>query len=444
MSATPGSDEGGLARSIGPGLLATMVVGNVLGAGIYVVTGEVAAEVGAQVWLAFGVALGVAAISALSLCELVTKYPGAAGVAAYVDRAFGRPTLTFVTGVAILASGVTSAATAARAFGGDHLQELVGVSAAAAAIAFVVALSAINYWGVVASLRANLAMTAIEVAGLLIVIAAALAILTQGGGDPGRPVTGGHDGPLPLVLLSGAAIAFFAFLGFEDVANLSEEVRRPRRAYPLALFGGLAVTATLYLLVTYLAVAALEPARIAESSAPLLSVVDESPIAVPQEAFALIALIAVANTALANLIMGSRLLYGMSVRGVMPGALRRVDPRRSTPWVAVIATGAAALLLSASGDLGALARTTVLLLLAVLVAMNASAIRLRADAVSHEHFHAPGWAPWAGAITCLVLIANQVLREDPSDALRAGAIVAAGVLLYRIGRRARGTAASFP
>ena len=204
------------------------------------------------------------------------------------------------------------------------------------------------------------------------------------------------------------------------------------------------MTAILYLIVTYLAVAALEPARIAGSSAPLLSVVDESPIAVPQEAFALIALIAVTNTALANLIMGSRLLYGMSVRGVMPGALRRVDPRRSTPWVAVIATGAAALLLSASGDLGALARTTVLLLLAVLVAMNASAIRLRTDAVSHEHFHAPGWAPWAGAITCLALIANQVLREDPSDALRAGAIVAAGILLYRIGRRARGTAAGVP
>jgi len=423
--------DSGLARKVTPGLLLVMVIGNVLGAGIYVVTGEVAGEVGGATWLAFAIAFVVAALSALSLCELVTKYPGATGVALYVDTAFRKPMLTFVVGFTVLASGLTSAATASRAFGGDYLREFASVDTTLAAAGFLLALALANYIGVVFSLRANLLMTVIEVGGLIIVMIAGALVLSSGDGDLTRPLNLTGDGQLvPVVLLSGAAIAFFSFLGFEDVANMSEEVQRPRISFPVALFGGLAVTATIYLLVTFIAVAAVGPERLEASTAPLLAVVDQSPLGVSSEFFAAIALIAVANTALANLVMGSRLLYGMARRGLVPAVFGKVDRNRSTPWVAVIATGLVAFLLAATGDLGALARTTVLLLLSVLILMNVSAIRLRSDAVSHAHFVAPVWAAWLGAATCGALIVNQTARDGWGEPLRAGLVVAVGAVVY--------------
>ncbi len=439
MTSEGASAEGRLARRITPGLLLALVVGNVLGAGIYVVVGEVAADVGGAVWVAFAIAFCVAGVSALTLCELVTKYPGASGVALYVDRAFGRPLLTFAVGVAVLASGLTSAATAARAFGGDYLAEFWSVEPVLAAGVFVGLLAALNYWGVVESLRANVVMTAIELAGLAIVIVAAVLIVGEGGGDVSRAIEfGDGDVIVPVALLGGAAVAFFAFLGFEDVANMSEEVRRPRVAYPRALFVGLALVAVVYLAVALAAVIAVGPDRLSGSSGPLLAVVEESPLGVGTRLFALIALVAVANTALANLVMGSRLLYGMAGQGLMPSPLGMVDPRRATPWVAVVSTGLLAFVLAATGDLAGLARTTVLLLLSVLLLMNLSALRLRRDTVPHEHLTAPAWAPWLGAGLCLLLLVNQLATGGWVDPARAAAIVALGAALHWMRSRRRG------
>lgn len=433
MGAASVEQRGELARRITPRLLLILVVGNVLGAGIYVVVGEVARDVGGGVWLAFLVAFSVAAVSALTLCELVTKYPGASGVALYVGRAFRRPTLTFVVGFAILASGLTSAATAARAFGGDYLAEFWTVEPILAAAVFVGLLAAVNYWGVIESLKANVVMTAIELAGLAIVVGAAVLVLGEGRGDLGRVVEfGDGDAFVPIALLGGAAVAFFSFLGFEDVANMSEEVRSPRTAYPLALFGGLAIVAAIYIAVTVLAVAAVDPGRLSGSSGPLLLIVDDSPVGVGARVFAFIALVAVANTALANLVMGSRLLYGMSGEGLMPAVLGLVDPRRSTPWVAVLATGVVAFALAATGNLAGLARTTVLLLLSVLLLMNVSALRLRRESVEHRHFTAPRWAPWLGAVMCLILLVNQLATGAWIDAARAVAIVLVGLALHAV------------
>ena len=378
-----------------------------------------------------------AGISALTLCELVTRYPGAGGIVVYVDRAFGSPTLSLTVGVTILASGLTSAATAARAFGGEYLEEFVTVDVRLAAVVFVGALTALNWWGIVESLRANVAMTILEVGGLLLVIVAAVSILGSGDGDLTRPFSsaGGGDELIPFALIGGAAVAFFSFLGFEDVANMSEEVRDPRISYPRALFGGLAITACLYVAVVFLSLAAIAPERLIDSSAPLLVVVDDSPLTSSAQLFAGIALVAVANTALANLVMSSRLVYGMSCQDLIPSVFGRVDPRRSTPWVAVVSVAVLAVILATTGDLGGLARTTVLLLLGVLALMNVSAIRLRGDAVSHPHFTAPVWAPWLGALTCGALIVDQLRGGETRDLARAGLIVILGLAVSLIARR---------
>lgn len=431
-----GADRPGLARAITPTLLLILVVGNVLGAGIYAVVGEVAREAGGLSWVAFLVAFGTAALSALSLCELTTKYPGASGIVLYVERAFRRPVLSLTVGIAILASGLTSAATAARAFGGEYLQEFTDADSTMAAALFIAALTALNWWGIVESLRANVLMTILEVAGLVLVVIAAFAVIGAGDGDLSRPFdpSSPESDLVPFALIGGAAIAFFSFLGFEDVANMSEEVKRPALSYPRALFGGLAITAVLYIAVVFLTLAVVTPGRLADSTAPLLLVVEASPFTSSTKLFAAIALIAVANTALANLVMSSRLVYGLSTRGLIPHAFSRIDLRRSTPWVAVLAVAAMAVAIAATGDLGGLARTTVLLLLSVLVLMNVSAIRLRRDVVGHRHFSAPAWAPWLGAATCLALIGDQVLTGDTRDLARAAVIVGGGALFATVTR----------
>lgn len=436
---TPPTDAPGLARAITPRLLLVLVVGNVLGAGIYAVVGEVTGEAGGLSWVAFLVAFATAGISALTLCELVTKYPGASGIVVYVDRAFRSQTLSLTVGLTILASGLTSAATAARAFGGEYLEEFVDVDVRLAAIFFVLALTALNWWGIVESLRANVAMTILEVGGLLLVVVAAIWVIGAGDGDLSRPFSsaGGGEELVPFALIGGAAVAFFSFLGFEDVANMSEEVREPRVSYPRALFGGLAITAALYVGVVFLTLAAVAPGRLIDSSAPLLVVVEESPLTSSARLFAAIALVAVANTALANLVMSSRLVYGMSRRRLIPGVFSRIDPRRSTPWVAVLSVALLAVALATTGDLGGLARTTVLLLLAVLTLMNASALRLRHDTVGHDHFTAPAWAPWLGGLTCLALIIDQIVGGEPRDLARAALIIGAGVMVSLTARGRR-------
>ena len=432
-----GDRQPALARAITPRLLLFLVVGNVLGAGIYAIVGEVVGEAGGLSWIAFGVAFATAAVSALSLCELVTKYPGASGVVVYVDRAFGRPAVSLAVGLAILASGLTSAATAARAFGGEYLEEFITLNATLTALAFIGALSALNWWGLVASLRANVAMTLVEAGGLVLVIVAASWVVGTGDGDPSRALdaTPPDGGVIPMALLGGAAVAFFSFLGFEDVANMSEEVVEPPVAYPRAIFGGLAITAALYVTVVVLTLSVVPPRELAGSTGPLLRVVEASPLDSLVRVLAAVALVAVANTALANLMMGSRLVYGLSRKRLLPGRLSRVDRRRATPVVAVICVALLAAVLAASGDLGGLARTTVLLLLSVLILMNITAIRLRGEVVSHDHFVAPGWAPWLGGATCLALIVDQIAGSEPRDLARLGVIVALGALISVLATR---------
>lgn len=428
-----------LKRAISPRMLILFIVGDILGAGIYALTGKVAAEVGGAIWVPFLVAFLLAALTATAYAELVGKYPQAAGAALYTHKAFRRPFVTFLVAFAVLMSGITSASAAARAFGGDYLAEFVDLPTVLVGLGFVLGLAAINYWGIRESVRINVVLTVVEVTGLVVILAIGLIGLLSGDGEPGRALDFDAENGILLGVLGGTALAFYALLGFEDTVNLAEETQEPSRSFPRALFAGLVITGLIYLGVAFVSSMMVPADELSESSGPLLAVVEASGVEFPPKLFAAIALLAVANTALINLIMASRLLYGMARQGLVPRVLARVGDARKTPWVAILLTLAIAAALVSTGSLTGLADTTVLLLLCVFAVVNISVLVLRRDQVEHDHFRAPTVLPAIGAVACVVL-ASPLTGREGSVYLRAAILLAIGVALWAVDRVVRGQA----
>jgi APA family basic amino acid/polyamine antiporter len=424
--AAGGGDDVSLNRAISRRMLALFVIGDILGAGIYALVGEVSGRVGGAVWASFLVALGLAVFTTFAYAELVTKYPRAAGAALYVNRAFGRPFFTFMVGFAVVCSGLASAAALARAFGGDYFTAFASVPAIAVGLVFIVAIGLINFRGIRESTRVNVAFTLIEIAGLLLVVIIGIAVLGDGGGDPGRALEFKRGDPALFAIFSGAGLAFFALIGFEDSVNLAEEARNPRADYPVALFGGVFAAGLIYVVVTAVASMVVPTADLAGSEGPLLEVTSRGPLAVPDRLFSAIALFALANGALINTIMASRLLYGMAREGILPEVFARVHPRRRTPWVAILFTTAMVGGLLLTGGLSDLADTTVVLLLGVFAVVNVSVLVLRRDRVAAGHFRAPTAMPVIGFFVSLGLMTTK----QPETFARAGLLLSVGVVLW--------------
>ncbi|UZI32988.1 APC family permease [Streptomyces sp. VB1] len=398
-----------LKKALTTSLLYFFILGDVLGAGVYVLVGQVAAESGGAVWAPLLVALCLALLTAASYAELVTKYPRAGGASHYATLAYG-PFLGFLAGFCMLAAGVVSVAALARGFGGDYLSEFVSLPVVLVTTVFLTALALLNARGISESTRANVIATVIEVSGLLLVIGLGAWIVLRGDGDMGRLADLGtaHQGPAA-ALLSGAVLAYYSFVGFETSVNVAEETRDPRRSYPRALFGALVTAGVVYALVGVAATVAVPTETLTESSGPLLEVVRAAE-GVPPELFSAIALVAVANGALLTGIMSSRLAYGMARDGLLPRFLTKVLSGRRTPWAAIAATTALSLLLALTGDVTTLASTLVLLLLVVFFLVNTSLLVLRRDTATPDHFRAPTLVPVLGAASC-VLLATQIEHD---------------------------------
>ncbi len=429
-AATPPPADAPLKRAISRNMLLALVVGDVLGAGIYALVGKVADRTGGAIWSAFLLALTLALFTACAYAELVTKYPQAAGAALYVNKAWRRPFFTFLVAFAVMSSGLTSAATLARAFGGDYLSAFVDAPATLVALFFITAVALINFRGISESVRLNVVLTTIELVGLLLVVVAGLAAIVHGGPDidTGRIFEFKADEGVLLALFGGAGLAFFALIGFEDSVNMAEECHEPARDYPRALFGGLLLAGGIYLVVTTVASVVVPTGRLATSDGPLLEVVRADPFNLPPKLFSAIALCALANGALINMIMASRIVYGMARERILPARLGAVHGERQTPSVAIVTTTAIAAVLIVSGDLGALADTTVLLLLLVFSAVNVSVLVLRRDPVGHDHFQAPTAVPVVGAVVSVALMATK----EAETFARAGLLLLVGVALWAL------------
>lgn len=395
-----------LARKVTTWGLFLFILGDVLGAGVYVLAGSVAELSGGAVWVPLVAALLLALLTAGSYAELATKYPRAGGSAHYATRAFG-PFVGFLVGFCMLAAGIVSVGALALGFAGDYLAAFVSWPTALVVVLFLALLALLNMRGIAESLGVNRVATIIEVGGLLLIVALGVVLFARGDGDPSRLTQLGtpENGPLAAVL-AGAVLAFYSYAGFETSVNVAEETRDPARSYPRALFGALTVAGLLYAAVGAAASYAIPTAELAGSSAPLLAVVEATGF-IPPVVFSVIALVAVANGALLTGIMSSRLTYGMARDGLLPAFLGRVLPGRRTPWVAIIVTTALSLGLALTGTLEVLAGIMVLLLLVVFVAVNVSVLVLRRDRVAHRHYRVPAVLPVLGVASC-VLLATQV------------------------------------
>ncbi|WP_231126589.1 APC family permease [Motilibacter aurantiacus] len=425
-----------LKRAVTTRLLYLFILGDVLGAGVYVLVGQIAAESGGAVWLPLVVALGLALLTAGSYAELATTYPRAGGASHYATLAYG-PFVGFVVGFCMLAAGVVSVAALARGFGGDYLAEFVELPVAAVAVVFLVALALLNARGIKESLGANVVATVTEVGGLLLVIALGVWVALRGDADFSQLTDlGTPEHGAAAAVLSGTVLAFYSFVGFETSVNIAEETKNPRRAYPRALFGALLTAGAVYLLVGLAAAAVVPTQTLVESSGPLLEVVREAG-GVPEKLFSVIALVAVANGALLTGIMASRLAYGMARDGLLPAVLARVLPGRGTPWAAIAATSALSVLLALTGEVDTLASTLVLLLLVVFVAVNVAVLVLRrrpGPDAREDHFRVPTVVPVLGVASCLVLFT----RIEGEVWLRGLILLAVGLVLGLVaGARAR-------
>ena len=429
------TDDKGLKKSLGFWALLSYGLGDILGAGIYALMGKVAGAAGMYAWLGFAISLLAAAVTALTYSELVTRFPRSGGEAFYTQQGFRWPLVSTVVGWLVFCAGTLSLSAIAVAFAGYLHDWLPGLPTAFTTAAFILTLGFINFWGIRESSTANIICTAIEASGLIIVIVVGIHFLADHGAETTSTASAVSDMQKAdwIGIMQGAALAFFAFIGFQDMVNVAEEVKSPRRHFPTAILSALGVAGLAYIVIAIIATRVVEPAALGASSAPLNDVVaiasGESSL---QQLFPVIALFAVANTGLLNFVMASRLLYGMAVQGLVPNGLAEVHQHRRTPHWAIMVVLLAALALALSGTLDYLAGSTSTLLLIVFFTVNLALIMIkRRDPESgHNGFRVPMVVPLLG-----VAITGGVIGFAQASALMTSAgLIAVGAGLWGIRR----------
>jgi basic amino acid/polyamine antiporter, APA family len=430
----------GLVRTLGLPALVFYGVGSMLGAGIYGLIGRAAGVMGSAVWMAFVAAMVAALLTGMSYASLVSRHPRAGGAAYITRRAFKSPLIGYVVGICVLASGLTSMATASNVFADNFVSFnwSNALSPAVVSIGVIVALGLVNFIGLRESAALNTVCTIIEAAGLLLIVAVGLRFWGERNLLEFPPDKAGTVLATGILVMQGAVLTFFSFIGFEDLLNVAEEARDAERTLPAALIIAQLVTVAVYLLVAVTAVSVLPWQELAASKTPLRDVAAHAGSWFPSWLIAAVTCFAVLNTSLLNYVMGSRLIYGMSRDGMLPKPLGILHPTRHTPWLAIILIGAAVVGLRFL-DIAQTAAATVLLLLGVFVLMNLSLLRLkRRPGEPTGRFEIPLLIPILGALVCSALILARASTPGSGASLSiAAGIALAAVALYFAMPRAR-------
>lgn len=401
------SDASGLRREVSLPLLVLYGLGTTVGAGIYALMGEVSGSAGMRAPLAFVVSALLAGTTAIGFAELAGRLPKAAGEAVFVDHAFGRRALTATVGGGVLIAGVVAAAAVTDAFAG-YVAELTDAPKWLLSVGLIVGLTALSVIGAKESVTAAAAFTIVEIGGLLLVLWAGRdsfgEVISRADELVGPPTSlHGWSG-----VLGGAFLAFFAFLGFEDIDSVAEEADDARVNLPRAVLITLGVTTLLYVTVAAISVLQVSPERLRESDAPLALIYGEA--GGSRDVMAFIAALAMVNGALVQMVMVPRVVYGLSNLGLAPRAIGAVSPRTHTPVRATLVAAAAVTALTLSLDIGWLARLTSAVTMAVFVSVNASLIRIKREDGPTSSFSVPGWVPVVGITASAGMFVAEIWR----------------------------------
>jgi amino acid transporter len=446
LPTTDEQDDGGLRRSITGKQLFFYTLGDVLGSGIYVLVGLVAAAVGGAFWIAFAVGVTIAAITGTAYAELVTKYPQAAGAALYVNKAFGNKVLTFLVTVCFLSASFSAAGALADGFSSYFAKLWEGPPALLVTLLFVVALSIVNFIGITESVVINMVMAFVEIAGLVIVLIIAVWHIAEGNADFGTLTefnTG--DTNWALAILAGVALSFFAMTGFENTANVAEETIDPHRAFPRSLIGGMITAGVVYVLVSVAAALTVPMDDLAGEGPKLLEVIEQGIVPVSTDfmttLFSVIALIAITNTTLVAVVTQPRILYGMANEDVVPGVFAKIHPTRRSPWVGLIFSGLVVCALLVVGTFAPdvegsplierLSLVTVLFLLFIYSLVIIACLKLRGQDEDERTFRANTPLLFVGLLGNAAIFYWSI-DDDPTSLIWCAGLVAVGVVLFLV------------
>lgn len=390
-----------LKRNITLPMLVFYGLGNIFGAGIYVLIGKMAGIAGVYIPLSFLLACIVVLFTALSYAELSARYPLSAGVAVYINAGFNSPVLSTVVGLTIALSASLSAATILHGFHG-YLSTFIQSPEIVTILILVVLLSAIAIWGISQSVMITALLTLIETFGLCMVIYAGVDHVSLDS-ETLRTFIPPMDISLLNSIVLGAFLAFYAFLGFEDMVNIAEEVKDPTQTMPKAIITTLIIATLFYMIIAVVTISVVPVDELAHSSAPLAKVYETATHS-KATILSIIALFAVINGALIQIIMVSRILYGMSRQSWLPNFLSSVHPKTSTPINATIFTGLLVFILATAFPLLTLAQSSSFLIFIVFTLVNISLLLIK-----RKDPHPDGIRTYPIIIPIIAIILNLIL-----------------------------------
>lgn len=394
-----------LIRRLSLPLLVFYGIGTILGAGIYVLVGKVAGEAGMFTPVAFLFASALAGFSAFSYAELAARFPRSAGEAIYIEEAFARKNFSLLVGLMIVSVGVVSVATLAHGFAG-YLNVYFELPESWVIVFIISCIGLVCAWGIAQSVIIASVLTIIEVFGLLLILyvgreAFVLIPLKIPEMLPGFAISTWTG------IFMGGFIAFYAYLGFEDIVNVAEEAVRPRINIPRAIIISLIVTTIFYILVSVISILSLTPEMLSSSDAPLAMMYEyktgKSPIVIT-----VISLVSIINGALVQVIMASRVIYGMSKNKWLPEKLGSVSPVTHTPLIATLIVTGLILVFALLLPILSLAKITSFITLIIFMLINFALVKIKLSQKDHLGFSVPAWVPWFGGITTALFLLQLI------------------------------------
>lgn len=382
-------------------------LGTTIGAGIYALIGEIAGTAGVYAPLSFLVACALAGFTALSFAELAARFPRAGAAAMYIQEGFASPGLARGVGLLVVTTGIVSSAALVNGFTG-YAQVFVDFERSTIVVWITLGLAVITAWGVVQSVTIAAAVTIIEVGGLVWIIwlnigtIAALPV-------PSEVALPTVEGLSVAGVLAGSVLAFYAFIGFEDMVDMAEEVTDVKRTMPRAILLTLAITSVIYVTLMLTAVLAMPPSLLAASDAPLADLYQyatgKEPVVI-----GIISLFAIVNGAMIQMMMASRVLYGLASRQQIPQVFAYLHPATRTPLFSIVIVAALMLGLALVGRFATLAEATSLLMLGIFAAVNLALWRIKGATSDTGRFRLPPWFPLVGCAICISFVAARLLN----------------------------------